>query len=433
MRERRRGDDRAVGDAHAVVRLVALLESAQDGDRALDRRLADVDRLEATLERGVLLDVLAILVERGRADDAQLAAREHRLEHLAGVHRAFGLAGADERVQLVDEDDELVRILGELLEHGLEPLLELAAELRAGDQRAEVEREEPLVLEALGHVAVDDALREPLDDGRLADARLADEHGIVLRAAREHLHDASNLLVAPDHGIELALARGVGEVARVLLQRLVLILRRLVGDAVRPAHRLERLEQRLVRDLRVGEQRARLAALRRRRARAEDARSTRTRRRASAGLLLRLVEHGGELARHRGLRVALLGVARDLALQRLAQRGDARAELLEHGDDDALVLPQQHEEQVRVVDDGVAESARLSDRLVERLARLHGEPIGIDHLGIYRSGCLVTTNAGEPVEHTTLGQRRCRISRAALAAEDADAAPLVGGGLPNRR
>ena len=83
-------------------------------------------------------------------------------------------------------------------------------------------------------------------------------------------------------------------------------------------------------------------------------------------------------------------------------------------------------EQMRVVDDGVAESARLSDRLVERLARLHGEPIGIDHLGIYRSGCFVTTNGRGTVEQRiSLGQRRCRISRAALAAEGADAAPLV--------
>ena len=38
--------------------------------------LADVDRLEAALERGVLLDVLAVLVERGGADAAQLAAGE---------------------------------------------------------------------------------------------------------------------------------------------------------------------------------------------------------------------------------------------------------------------------------------------------------------------------------------------------------------------
>ena len=133
-----------------------------------------------------------------------------------------------------------LRVLGELLEHGLEPLLELAAELGAGDERAEVEREEALVLEALRHVAVDDALREPLDDRRLADAGLADEHGIVLRPAREDLDDAADLLVAADHRVELALARGLGEVARVALQRLILVLGRLVGDAMRAAHRFER-------------------------------------------------------------------------------------------------------------------------------------------------------------------------------------------------
>ena len=67
----------------------------------------DEHRLEAALERGVLLDVLAVLVERGRADAAQLAARERRLEHVGRVHRALGRAGADERVQLVDEQDDL--------------------------------------------------------------------------------------------------------------------------------------------------------------------------------------------------------------------------------------------------------------------------------------------------------------------------------------
>ena len=60
-----------------MVGLVALLEAAENGDRVRDGRLADEDRLEAALERGVLLDVLAVFVERGRADGAQLPARQH--------------------------------------------------------------------------------------------------------------------------------------------------------------------------------------------------------------------------------------------------------------------------------------------------------------------------------------------------------------------
>ena len=64
-------------------------------------------RLEAALERGVLLDVLAVLVERRRADGAQLAAGEHRLEQVGGVDRALGGARADDRVQLVEEQHDL--------------------------------------------------------------------------------------------------------------------------------------------------------------------------------------------------------------------------------------------------------------------------------------------------------------------------------------
>ena len=177
--------------------------------------------LEAPLERRVLLDVLPVLVERRRADRVQLAAREHRLQHVRRVHRPFGRAGADDGVQLVDEEDDLALRVGDLLQHGLQPLLELAAVLRAGDERAHVERDDALVLQPFGHVAADDAAGEPFDDGRLADAGLADQHRVVLRAARQHLDDAADLLVAADDRIELALARQLRQIAAVALERLV--------------------------------------------------------------------------------------------------------------------------------------------------------------------------------------------------------------------
>ena len=107
VRQHRRRDQRRVLELHAVVDLVALAQAAQDADRVFDRRLADHHRLEPALERGVLLDVLPVLVERRRADGVQLAAREHRLQHVRRVHRAFRRAGADDGVQLVDEEDDL--------------------------------------------------------------------------------------------------------------------------------------------------------------------------------------------------------------------------------------------------------------------------------------------------------------------------------------
>ena len=93
-----------------------------------------------------------------------------------------------------------------------------------------------LALQPLGHVAGDDALREALDDRRLADAGLADQHRVVLRAAREHLDDAADLLVAADHRVELALLGQRGQVAAELLERLVGALGILRGDALAAAH-----------------------------------------------------------------------------------------------------------------------------------------------------------------------------------------------------
>ena len=215
--QRRRRDQGLVGDGDAVVRLVAVAQALEHLDRVRDRGLLHLDRLEAALERGVLLEVLAVLVERGGADGLQLAAGQHRLEDAGGVDRALGRAGADEGVDLVDEQHD-VAAGADLLEHLLEALLEVTAVARAGDQGAEVERVDLLVLQRLGHVALDDVLRQAGHDRGLADAGLADEDGVVLRAARQDLHHALDLLLAPDDRVELALARGLGEVLAELVE-----------------------------------------------------------------------------------------------------------------------------------------------------------------------------------------------------------------------
>ena len=49
-------------------------EALEDQLRLLDGGLADLDGLEPALERLVLLDVLAVLVDGGRADDLDLTA-----------------------------------------------------------------------------------------------------------------------------------------------------------------------------------------------------------------------------------------------------------------------------------------------------------------------------------------------------------------------
>ena len=261
VRQRGRGHQRGIGDAHAVVLLVFVLQAAQDRDGVLDRRLGDEDRLEPPRQRGVLFDMLAVFVERGGADAMQFAARQRGLQQVGRIHRAVGLAGADQRVHLVDEQDDRAFGRGDFLQHGLQPLLELAAVFGARNQRAHVERQQLLVLQAFRHVAIEDAQRQALDDGGLADAGLADQHGIVLGAAGEHLDGAADFLVAADHRIELAVARGLGQVAGIFLQRVIGIFgRRAIGGAAL-AQRFDRRIEVLRRDAALAEDGAGLAAL----------------------------------------------------------------------------------------------------------------------------------------------------------------------------
>nr|BFF16109.1 hypothetical protein GCM10025699_74120 [Microbacterium flavescens] len=127
-------------------------------------------------------------------------------------------------MQLVDEGDDLAVAPGDLLEDVFEALLELATVLGPGDEGCEIEADQPLVLEAVGHVAGDDPLGETLDDGRLPDAGLADQDRVVLGAAGEHLADPPDLGVASDHRVELTAPCDRREVDAVLLERRLLLL-----------------------------------------------------------------------------------------------------------------------------------------------------------------------------------------------------------------
>ena len=125
--------------------------------------------MEAALQGGILLDVFAILVQGGSTDGAQLAASQSRLQHVARIQRRIAAgASTHDSVQLVDEQDDVAISLLHLTQHVLQTVLELAAVLRAGHHRTQIERDDLAILQRRGNIASHDALGQALDDGRLA-------------------------------------------------------------------------------------------------------------------------------------------------------------------------------------------------------------------------------------------------------------------------
>ena len=200
-----------------MVRLQRAAQGKEHALAALAVRFRDVHRLETALKRGVLFDVLAVLLRRRRADDLYLAPAQGGLEDVRGVDGALGGAGADDGVQLVDKDDDVPGTL-HLLYDALDPVLEVAAVLRAGEHGGEVEGDYAAVFERVRHLAAGDAAGQRLRNGGLAHAGLAHEDGVVFGAAGEDLYDAAYLTLPAHDGIGASAACYEREVAAVLVQ-----------------------------------------------------------------------------------------------------------------------------------------------------------------------------------------------------------------------
>ena len=149
-------------------------------------------------------------------------------------------------MQLIDEEDDLALGLFDFRQNGLQPLFKFAAVLRARNQSAHIERENGLVLQGLWHLVRDDPLREAFNDGRLADARLANENGVVFRFPGQNPDDVPDLFVAADDRVHLLLTGALYQVRAVFLERLIGILRRVGGHALVAADGLKRLQAALL-------------------------------------------------------------------------------------------------------------------------------------------------------------------------------------------
>ncbi len=132
-----------------------------------------------------------------------------------------GRTGTDDGMDLVDEQHRI----GDLLQcgqHALQALLEVAAVLGAGHQRAQVERVDHRVGQHVGHRALDDAAGQALGNRGLAHAGLAHVQRVVLAAAHRTWMVRSISSATADQRIDAAGPRLFVEVAGELGQGITL-------------------------------------------------------------------------------------------------------------------------------------------------------------------------------------------------------------------
>ena len=245
----RGGDDGGVRDLHAVEHLVPLLQATQNGDGILHRGFIHLHRLEPALQSGVLFNILAVLVQRRRADAVQLAPSQHGFQEVARVHAALGLSCAHNGVQFIDEQDDLALGLLHLVQHSFQPFLKLAPVLGARDQRTHIQRENGLVLQLFGDVLLHDSLGKSLGNGGFAHAGFADENRVILRLPGQNADNVPDFLIPADHRIHLLLSCPLDQIGAVLFQRVIGPLRVVGGDSLIAPDFLQGFQDTFSRDL----------------------------------------------------------------------------------------------------------------------------------------------------------------------------------------
>ena len=136
-----------ITDADTVMGFVTGFQATENGDGVFHRRRIDHDRLETPFQSGIFFDVFLIFVEGCSPDAAQVTAGQHRFEDVAGIHGAFGRTSADDRMDFIDEQQNLTIRLGDFIEDGFQSFFKFTTVFSTGNEGAHIEGIECLVLQ----------------------------------------------------------------------------------------------------------------------------------------------------------------------------------------------------------------------------------------------------------------------------------------------
>ena len=108
-------------------------------------------------------------------------------------------------MKLIDENDEIVLVLSDLVEDFFDAFFEFAAVFGAGDDRVDVELDDPFAKQDFRNIFGLDTLGQSFNDSGLAYARFSNQYWIVFGAAGQDLDGGLDLGGAADDWIELAI------------------------------------------------------------------------------------------------------------------------------------------------------------------------------------------------------------------------------------
>ena len=118
---------------------VVMLNAAKHLHCLFNGGFVDGNRLEATLKRGILLDIFAVFIQCSRTDDLYLTARKSGFEDISSVHASLGVSCTNDVVNFIN-DKNCIANRSDLSQQTEDTRLELSAELRTCNKRSHIQK-----------------------------------------------------------------------------------------------------------------------------------------------------------------------------------------------------------------------------------------------------------------------------------------------------
>ncbi len=185
-------------------------------------RLIHLNHLEAARERGIFFEIFLIFRPRSSRDGAQSAPGKSGFEQVCGITLSSRTSRPDQRVRLVDEQNDWFRRRLNFINHLAQSILELPFHARAGLQQAKIQGPQTDPFESRRNIARRDPLGKPFDDCGFAHTGFAGKDRIILPPTHQDINDLSNLLIPAQDRVDLPFSSLFSEVNGKSGQRFLL-------------------------------------------------------------------------------------------------------------------------------------------------------------------------------------------------------------------
>ena len=162
-----------------MVRLIAITKSPQHFNGFLHVWFFDEDRRKPALQGSIFFNMLVILVKRGRAHTLQFPSSQGWFEHIRRIHRALCSACPDNRVKLIDEQDNFALSALNLFKGSFQSFFKLPPEARAGNHRPQIKRQHPLSRQYFRDIIGGNFLRQTFNNGSFSNACFPDQYRVI--------------------------------------------------------------------------------------------------------------------------------------------------------------------------------------------------------------------------------------------------------------